>query len=75
MGMRDRETYRSKSGRGRESRAQREDFAESVATYLYSGEAQDFLKDYFPKEKYPSLQYSDFKNTSRGKYVEYLLNH
>ena len=52
-----------------------EDFAESVATYLYSGEAQDFLKDYFPKEKYPGLQYSDFKNTPRGKYVEYLLNH
>jgi hypothetical protein len=48
-----------------------EDFAESVTTYMYSHEAQDFIREHFADK--PEFHYANYYETRRALYVDALL--
>jgi len=51
-----------------------EDFAESVTTYVYPGEAQVFIQQHFPPDRFPDFQYENYYQTQRALYVAKQLN-
>jgi len=51
----------------------REDFAESVATFLYPGEAQRFIEQYY--SDIPDFHYTNYYRLSRAVYVASLVNY
>jgi len=52
---------------------QREDFAESVAAYLYPEEAKSYINENFPEERFKRFQYDSFLDRKRGKFIEELM--
>jgi len=49
-----------------------EDFAESVAAYMYPIEAQDYVEKYF---KNTAIYYKDYKQLPRWEYIDFLAKH
>ena len=51
-----------------------EDFAESVATFVYPVEARVFIQRRFPPDRFPDFQYENYYQTQRALYVARQLN-
>lgn len=53
----------------------REDFAESVAAYVFPKQAQEFVNQYYnDREKRELLYYPDYTKTDRWKFIDGLVN-